>query len=47
MDIFIKYDSSISFFDAMYVAISKKEDICSIVSFDSDFDKIDEITRIC
>lgn len=47
MDIFIKYDSSISFFDALYVAISKREDIGSIVSFDSDFDKIDKIIRIC
>lgn len=47
MDIFIKYDSSISFFDALYVAISKREDIGSIVSFDSDFDTIDEIIRIC
>lgn len=46
MDIFIKYDSTISFFDAMYVAISKKEGINEIVSFDSDFDKIDGIIRI-
>ena len=46
MDIFIKYDSTISFFDAMYVAISKKEGINEIVSFDSDFDKIDGIVRI-
>ena len=46
MNIFIKYDSSISFFDAMYVAILKKEQIEGIVSFDSDFDKIDETARI-
>ena len=46
MDIFVKYDSTISFFDAMYVAISKKHKIDGIVSFDSDFDKVDEITRI-
>lgn len=46
MDIFIKYDSTISFFDAMYVAISKKEGINEIVSFDSDFDKIDGMVRI-
>ena len=46
MDIFIKYDSTISFFDAMYVAISKKEGINEIVSFDSNFDKIDGIVRI-
>lgn len=43
---FVKYDSTISFFDAMYVALMKKEDIGEIVSFDSDFDKIDKIVRI-
>ena len=46
IDIFIKYDSTISFFDAMYIAISKKEGINAIVSFDSNFDKIDGIVRI-
>lgn len=46
MDIFTKYDSTISFFDAMYVAVSKKEGINEIVSFDSDFDKIDGIVRV-
>lgn len=43
---FVKYDSTISFFDAMYVALMKKENIGEIVSFDSDFDKIDNIIRI-
>lgn len=43
---FIKYDSTISFFDAMYVAIMKKEGIDEIVSFDSDFDKVDNIIRV-
>ena len=43
---FVKYDSSISFFDAMYVALMKKEGIDEIVSFDSDFDKVDSIVRI-
>ena len=46
MDIFTKYDSTISFFDAMYVAVSKKEGINEIVSFDADFDKIDGIVRV-
>ena len=45
MEEFIKYDSTISFFDAMYVALMKKEDIQNIVSFDSDFDKVNEIIR--
>lgn len=44
---FIKYDATISFFDAMYVALMKKEKIDEIVSFDSDFDKVDKIIRIC
>lgn len=46
MEEFIKYDSTISFFDAMYVAIMKKKDIINIVSFDDDFDKVDGIVRI-
>lgn len=46
MNEFIKYDSTISFFDAMYVALMKKEKIDEIVSFDSDFDKVDNIVRV-
>lgn len=46
MEEFVKYDSTISFFDAMYVAIMKKENIINIVSFDDDFDKVDGIVRI-
>ncbi len=46
MEEFVKYDSTISFFDAMYVAIMKKEKIINIVSFDDDFDKVDGIVRI-
>lgn len=46
MNEFVKYDSSISFFDAMYVAIMKREKISKIASFDSDFDKIDNIVRV-
>ena len=46
MNIFVKYDSTISFFDAMYVTVMEKEEITKIVSFDSDFDKIDKIARI-
>lgn len=43
---FVKYDSSISFFDAMYVAIMKNQKIDKIASFDSDFDKIDDLVRV-
>ncbi len=47
MNEFVKYDSTISFFDAMYVAVMKKEDIIKIASFDSDFDKVDNLVRFC
>lgn len=43
---FVKYDSTLSFFDAMYVAIMKKLGINEIISFDNDFDKVDDIIRI-
>lgn len=46
MSEFVKYDSTLSFFDAMYVAIMEKEGIDEIVSFDSDFDKVDNIIRV-
>ncbi|MBQ6511877.1 type II toxin-antitoxin system VapC family toxin [Methanobrevibacter sp.] len=46
MSEFVKYDSTLSFFDAMYVAIMKKYGINEIISFDSDFDKVDNIIRI-
>ena len=46
MEEFVKYDSNISFFDAMYVFIMKKENINEIISFDSDFDRVDGIVRI-
>lgn len=46
MDIFVKYDANISFFDAMYIYLMKKEKISEIVSFDNDFDRVDGIIRI-
>lgn len=46
INVFVKYDASISFFDAMYVAVMEKEGINEIVSFDSDFDKVDSVIRI-
>ncbi|WP_458456564.1 type II toxin-antitoxin system VapC family toxin [Methanobrevibacter sp.] len=46
MNEFVKYDSTISFFDAMYVAVMKKEEIFKIASFDSDFDKVDNLVRL-
>ena len=46
MNEFVKYDSQISFFDSMYVFIIKEEQIEKLVSFDSDFDRVDGIIRI-
>lgn len=46
MEIFIKYDSEISFFDAMYIFLMKNENIMKLVSFDHDFDRVDGIIRI-
>ncbi|WP_296791247.1 type II toxin-antitoxin system VapC family toxin [uncultured Methanobrevibacter sp.] len=46
MEIFVKYDSKISFFDSMYIYLMKKENITEIISFDSDFDRANGINRI-
>jgi predicted nucleic acid-binding protein len=46
IDTFLKYDGSISLADAASVEIMKKHRINKILSFDSDFDKINEIERI-
>lgn len=46
MEIFVKYDSNISFFDSMYIYLMKKENITEIISFDSDFDRVNGINRI-
>ena len=46
MEIFVKYDSKISFFDSMYIYLKKKENITEIISFDSDFDRVNGINRI-
>lgn len=46
MDEFVKYDSQISFFDAMYVHIMKEKNILEIASFDSDFDRVNGIIRL-
>ncbi len=47
MGTFLKYDGSISLADASSVEIMKKYDVKKIISFDSDFDKIKGIERIC
>jgi len=46
MDIFLKYDGTLSLADAASIVIMNNMKINRIVSFDSDFDKVDFITRI-
>lgn len=46
MNTFLKYDGSISLADSSSVEIMKKYDVKKIISFDTDFDKIQGILRI-
>lgn len=46
MEIFLKYDGSISLADAISVEIMKERRIKKILSFDADFDKVKEIERV-
>ena len=46
METFLKYDGTLSFADSVSVEIMKVLEIKRIVSFDSDFDKVDGIVRI-
>ncbi|MBR0472198.1 MAG: PIN domain-containing protein [Methanosphaera sp.] len=46
METFVKYNGTISFFDAMYITIMKNNQIYEIISFDKDFDNKKEIVRI-
>ncbi len=46
MDIYLKYDGTLSVADAVTVLVMKKRGIKEILSFDSDFDKVENITRI-
>lgn len=46
METFLKYDGTLSFADSVSVELMRTFGIKSIVSFDSDFDKVDNIHRI-
>lgn len=46
METFLRYDGSISLADAASIEVMKKNGIKKIISFDSDFDKVNEIKRI-
>ena len=47
MSLFLHYDGTLSVSDAMSAFIMKERKITQIVSFDSDFDKVEGIFRIC
>ena len=46
MSVFLRYDGTLSVSDAVSVFIMKKKNINRILSFDSDFDKVEGIARI-
>jgi len=46
METFLKFDGTLSFADSVSVELMKNLGIERIVSFDSDFDKVDGIMRI-
>lgn len=47
MSVFLRYDGTLSVSDAVSVSIMAKKDIDRILSFDSDFDKVEGISRLC
>lgn len=46
MDTFLRYDGTLSLADSSSIEIMKKYGVKKIISFDSDFDKVQEIVRI-
>ncbi|NOR47285.1 MAG: PIN domain-containing protein [Methanosarcinaceae archaeon] len=46
VDVFLKYDGTLSLADASSIVIMNNMKISEIVSFDSDFDKVDNLNRI-
>lgn len=46
MDIFLKYDGTLSLADVVSLAVMEDYEVKSILSFDSDFDKVKGIIRL-
>ncbi|MFA5268644.1 MAG: PIN domain-containing protein [Methanoregula sp.] len=46
MQVFLRFDGTLSVSDAVSVFIMKKKNIDRIISFDSDFDKVEGIVRV-
>ncbi|MFA5237928.1 MAG: PIN domain-containing protein [Methanoregula sp.] len=47
MAVFLHYDGTLSVSDAVSVSLMGMKGITRILSFDSDFDKVEGITRVC
>lgn len=46
METFLQYDETLSFADSVSIEIMRDLKIDEIVSFDSDFDRVDGIIRV-
>lgn len=46
VDVYLKYDGTLSLADAVSIQVMKTHDIRQILSFDSDFDKVKNIIRL-
>lgn len=46
MKTFLKYDGTLSFADSVSIEVMRNLEIGEIISFDSDFDKVDGIVRV-
>jgi uncharacterized protein len=46
LSVYTKYDGGLSFADSVSVRLMYDQKIKQIVSFDSDFDRVDDLTRI-
>lgn len=46
MEVYLRYDGTLSVADAASVTIMRERGVKEIVSFDADFDKVTEISRI-
>ncbi len=47
MSIFLHFDGKLSVSDSISVAVMKAKNTVRILSFDSDFDRVDGISRVC
>jgi predicted nucleic acid-binding protein len=46
MEVFLRYDGKLSLPDSVSVVIMKRKKLSRIISFDSDFDRVDGVKRV-